>query len=122
MTVVTVTVDCSDPAALSGFWCELLRYQPVGAAAQYASIGPGEDIAGGPKLIFQAVPESKSGKNRLHLDLDLEPGAALEPEVARAVALGATRLGAVVEELGLRWQVLADPEGNEFCIVAQPAG
>ena len=122
MTTVTVTVDCSDPLALAGFWRQLLGYDEVGAAAQYASIGPTGAGATGPKLIFQAVPEAKSTKNRLHLDVDLEAGEPLEPEVERARALGASVIGDVVEELGLRWQVLADPEGNEFCIVSQPAG
>ena len=115
---IAVTVDCADPRRLAAFWSELLGYRSVGAVAQYASIGPDSETEG-PKLIFQMVTETKAGKNRLHLDIDLDPGVALEPEVERAVGLGARRVrGDVVEEHGLRWQVLADPEGNEFCIVA----
>lgn len=115
---ITVTVDCADPTRLAAFWSELLGYRSIGVVAQYASIGP-DGSTHGPKLIFQQVAETKVGKNRLHLDIDLNAGVALEPEVERAVRLGAHRVrDDVVEEHGLRWQVLADPEGNEFCIVA----
>lgn len=120
MTALTVTIDCADPARLAEFWSSLLGYQPVGAAAQYVSIGPAAGSAVGPKLIFQAVPEPKVGKNRLHLDVDLVPGADLDGEVQRAQRLGAAvAVEAVVEELGERWKVMTDPEGNEFCIVAR---
>jgi hypothetical protein len=122
VTTLTVTIDCQDLDRAVGFWRALLRYEPVGAGGQYASIGPGPGGVDGPKLVFQTVPEAKAGKNRIHLDLDLTPGQALEPEVERAVALGATVAGPVVEELGQRWQVMHDPEGNEFCIVELPAG
>ncbi len=118
MATLTVTIDCHDPVELSGFWCDLLGYRPIGAVGQYASIGPADSDTG-PKLIFQAVDEPRLGKNRLHIDIDLDPGTPLEPEVERAVELGATALvDGLVEEFGLRWQVLTDPEGNEFCIVA----
>jgi catechol 2,3-dioxygenase-like lactoylglutathione lyase family enzyme len=119
MALLAVTVDCADPVALAAFWRDLLGYRSVGSVAQYASIGPDDSGVSGPKIIFQAVGEPKAGKNRLHLDLDLDPGVDLEPEVERALALGARVIvGDPVEEFGLRWQVLADPEGNEFCIVA----
>ncbi|HEU5082728.1 MAG TPA: VOC family protein [Acidimicrobiales bacterium] len=120
MGTLTVTVDCRDPVRLAEFWAALLGYERQGGVAQYASIRPTDGGVRGPKLIFQAVPEPKVGKNRLHLDIDLEPGEPLAPAVERAVALGATLVGEVVEEHGLRWQVLADPEGNELCIVAEP--
>lgn len=120
MGTLTVTVDCTDPERLAEFWAALLGYERHGGVAQYASIRPAAGGIHGPKLIFQAVPEPKAGKNRLHLDIDLEPGEPLGPAVDRAVSLGATVVGAVVEEHGLRWQVLADPEGNELCIVADP--
>jgi catechol 2,3-dioxygenase-like lactoylglutathione lyase family enzyme len=118
---ITVTVDCADPTRLAAFWSELLGYRPIGAVAQYASIGPDGETRG-PKLIFQQVAERKVGKNRLHLDIDLDAGVELDPEVERAVRLGARRVrDDVVAEHGLRWQVLADPEGNEFCLVATAA-
>lgn len=120
MAALAVTVDCADPTRLSVFWKELLGYQSIGAVSQYASIGPTEGSVAGPKMIFQAVPEPKAGKNRLHLDIDLAPGVTLEPEVERALGLGAiVAVNGVIEEFDLRWQVLADPEGNEFCIVAK---
>ena len=122
MALLAVTVDCADPARLSEFWRDLLGYRSVGSVGQFASIGPDGEGVEGPKIIFQAVDEPKAGKNRLHLDLDLDPGVDLEPEVGRALALGArVVVDDPVEEFGLRWQVLADPEGNEFCIVARPA-
>ena len=122
MALLAVTVDCADPARLAAFWRDLLGYRSVGAVAQYASIGPDDGGVAGPKIIFQAVDEPKAGKNRLHLDLDLDPGVDLEPEVERALTLGArVVVDDPVEEFGLRWQVLADPEGNEFCIVARRA-
>ncbi len=102
MASVTVTIDCADPQRLAAFWSELLGYRSIGAVAQYASIGP-DGTTQGPKLIFQQVPEEKAGKNRLHLDIDLEPGVNLEPEVERALSLGARRIrDDVVEEFGLR--------------------
>ena len=123
MTTMAVAVDCGDPQRLADFWSDLLGWKRAGGVAQYVAIsGSGHGSVAGPKLIFQAVPEAKRGKNRLHLDIDLDPGLPLEPEVARARELGATLVvDEPVEEFGMRWQVLADPEGNEFCIVARPA-
>lgn len=68
----------------------------------------------GRRVLFQRVPEAKSGKNRLHLDLHAGPVRRAE-EVARLTALGATVLRQVSEPAGA-WTVLADPEGNEFCV------
>ncbi|MEU9381439.1 VOC family protein [Streptomyces sp. NPDC048279] len=68
----------------------------------------------GRRLLFQRVPEGKSGKNRLHIDLHGEAGERAQ-EVARLEALGATVLRHVSEPAG-EWTVMADPEGNEFCV------
>ncbi|MDN3295543.1 VOC family protein [Streptomyces ficellus] len=68
----------------------------------------------GRRLLFQRVPEPKTGKNRLHLDLHPAPGQR-QAEVARLKALGATVLREV-REPGGEWTVMADPEGNEFCV------
>ena len=120
MTTMAITVDCADPERLAGFWSELLGWKRTGGVAQYVSISAADGGVQGPKMIFQAVPEAKQGKNRLHLDIDLDPGQDLDGEVARATSLGASVVvDEPVEEFGLRWQVLADPEGNEFCIVAR---
>lgn len=139
---VQVVVDCADPAALAPFWAAALRYRlqppPPGFATWpdfLASIGVPEsewnsanaivDPAGtGPRLFFQRVPEGKAVKNRLHLDLRVTGGPAspaeeraerLAAESARLVALGATELNQV-RLRGEHWIVMADPEGNEFCL------
>jgi hypothetical protein len=71
------------------------------------------ELAGDPPLLFQPVSEAKAGKNRLHLDL-APMGRGQEEEVDRLVGLGATVLD---DATGFRWVVMADPEGNEFCVL-----
>jgi hypothetical protein len=109
-----VVVDCCDPCALATFWSEALSYEVTECDDDIASI---EDPSGtGPSMFFQRVPEAKSTKNRVHFDLNVGTGD-LEPAVAQLVTLGATRVH--VGDSGDRWWVvLADPEGNEFCVVA----
>ena len=77
-------------------------------------VNPDTGVGQGGRLLFQVVPEAKQVKNRVHLDLHFGPDQ-VESEVARLCALGATRLGEGSEG-GSRWVVLADPEGNEFCV------
>ena len=74
--------------------------------------------ADGPMLVFQPVPEDKAGKNRLHLDIAPATGSQ-EDEVERLVRLGAMR---VADEAEHPWVVLADPEGNEFCVLPPRSG
>ncbi len=106
-----VAIDCTDPEPLVAFWCEVLGTTVRSRAADWIALEP--VVPGGPHLAFQPVPEPKAGKNRLHLDLDVDDlGAA----TAGAEALGATRLGGVVQEEDGRYQVMADPAGNEFCL------
>jgi catechol 2,3-dioxygenase-like lactoylglutathione lyase family enzyme len=112
--VIAVAVDCRDAEALAAFWCAALGVEVDGRwrdahGVEYVQIGTGE----GPLLVFQPVPEAKSGKNRLHLDITPATGTQ-ESEVERLVGLGATRLA---DEPELPWVVLADPEGNEFCVL-----
>lgn len=126
-----ITVDARDPRRLAAFWAVALGYvlQPPrpgylvrrGEAAgeeQYTAI---VDPAGiGPRLLFQRVPESKTVKNRVHLDVNAGHGAtdrraAVRAHVAQLVAAGATVLREMQEESGW-WMVLSDPEGNEFCL------
>lgn len=138
---IQVTFDAADPRALSLFWCEVLGYElpppPSGFASwdefseslppeRRNSASACEDPAGvGPRLFFQRVPEAKAGKNRVHLDVRAAPGlegddrmATLEAECERLVALGARRLQRFEPELpfGSGHIVMADPEGNEFCL------
>ncbi|MFD5097471.1 VOC family protein [Streptomyces albidochromogenes] len=137
-----VTYDCADPGAQARFWAHALGYRvqppPEGfsdwAAALTARGVPPEhhndrsaitDPDGrGPRVYFQKVPEGKTVKNRLHLDVRAAPGltgdvrmAALEEEATRLEALGAkrlTRLEANGVDEGII--VMTDPEGNEFCL------
>jgi predicted enzyme related to lactoylglutathione lyase len=109
-----VTIDCRDKHALAGFWCALLGTTVRGEMGQYLGLHPTAE--GHPRLVFQQVPEPAQGRSRAHLDLECDD---VEAEAARAIGLGAT-LVQDVEDLGVRWKVLADPEGNQFCLV--PSG
>ena len=113
ITLHTVTFDCADAEKLARFWSQLLAC-PVddGASVEFASIGISAPAP--PHLAFVRVPEAKQVKNRVHLDL---VSADLAEAVERAVELGAVRLGDHAGD-GYRWSTLADPEGNEFDIVA----
>jgi hypothetical protein len=109
--LAVVAVDCADPPALAAFWAVLLggtvEPDPDGDATVRAP--------GGVTIDFLRVPEGKSGKNRLHFDLR---SASFDDAVEAALRLGATRADDVYD--GGSWQVLRDPEGNEFCILRPP--
>jgi len=136
-----VTFDCADPAAQATFWAAALDYivQPppegyadwpsflaahgitIAADAASAVVDP-EDK--GPRLYFQRVPELKTAKNRMHLDLNVSETRRVGPEeghrrvdaaVERLVGLGAAKVR-VCDENGEYWTVMRDPEGNEFCV------
>lgn len=108
-----VVVDCRDPQGLAGFWAEALGYEDAGWPHEpYVVLLPASGE--GPTLILQAVPEPKSTKNRVHVDVYCDD---VEAEAERMVSLGARRRSpAPVEEHGVRWVVMEDPEGNEFCV------
>jgi catechol 2,3-dioxygenase-like lactoylglutathione lyase family enzyme len=118
-----VVVDCADPERLAAFWCAALGYEVVDQDEDGIGIGPGpvpsnEELRAGPVapgIDFYRVPEGKSVKNRLHLDLTPVDGRQAE-EVERLLALGATRAD-VGQGPDVSWVVLADPEGNEFCVL-----
>ena len=103
--------DSSHPERLARFWGELLG---VGVAYRDPTWVALERTPEGGRLAFQPVPEAKVLKNRVHVDLLVHD---LHASTAAAVASGATRIGAVVEEANGSYQVLRDPEGNEFCLV-----
>ncbi|MFI7480834.1 VOC family protein [Kocuria sp. M1R5S2] len=114
-TLFAVVVDCNDPATLARFWCDALGYSVHGEAEGYVGIAPAAG-APGPHLDFVLVPEPRTVKNRLHLDLravDTDQAT----EVARLESLGARRVD-VGQGPAVTWVVLADPEGNEFCVLA----
>lgn len=77
---------------------------------------PTSGIGRGRRLLFQDVPEAKSGKNRLHIDIHAEPGGGLVDLVTRLEDLGATRVREVDQGPAGHWWVMQDPEGNEFCV------
>jgi catechol 2,3-dioxygenase-like lactoylglutathione lyase family enzyme len=139
MKIGNVTFDCADPDRMSTFWAAALGYEKQtwtdelreqGFAAgltedDLSSRGLAEDPAGiGPRLLFQRVPEGKVAKNRMHLDINVGDGVRAEhhevdAEVQRLVGLGAT----VTRKHAGAWgpwpeyhYVMADPEGNEFCV------
>ena len=105
-------IDCRDPSALAAFWSEVLGL-PVDREDDYAFL---EDPQGrSPSFVFQPVPEEKTVKNRLHMDINPVDRDQAE-EVERLEQLGATR--ADVGQGDVDWVVMRDPEGNEFCVLA----
>ncbi|WP_129664472.1 VOC family protein [Phytoactinopolyspora endophytica] len=140
---IQVTIDCADPGALAPFWAEALGYRVQEPPAGFGSWDEALAAMGvppqrrndasavvdpdgaGPRLFFQRVPEDKETKNRVHLDVRAAPGlegeermAALETECDRLVTLGARRLRRFEPDPPLSggFIVMADPEGNEFCL------
>jgi len=111
-TVGTLTFDCGDPKLLAEFWCAALDYEELDADETGVMIR--DRSAAGWDLLFLVVPEGKSAKNRLHLDLI--PPTTMKEEVGRLAALGASELR-YVEQPGTYWTVMLDPEGNEFCVL-----
>jgi catechol 2,3-dioxygenase-like lactoylglutathione lyase family enzyme len=119
-----LVVDSRDPEALAAFWAEVLGYEVLGREEDGAvEIGPGAGFGGpAPTLVFAPVAEPTPGKVRLHVDVsptDRDQDAELE----RLLELGATRadvgqrVGGEGTDEGVSWHVLADPEGNEFCLL-----
>jgi predicted enzyme related to lactoylglutathione lyase len=107
-----IVVDCADPARLARFWAALLGGSPVDREQDWSYVDP---PGGQPRLAFQLVPERKQGpKNRLHLDIDVADIARIR---AALVELGAQALGEVQQDAQGAFQVMLDPEGNEFCLV-----
>jgi predicted enzyme related to lactoylglutathione lyase len=111
---IEVGIDCSDPERLATFWSEALGYAvgDLDPAGVYLDLVPPH--AALPAVYFQRVPEAKSTKNRVHLDLWEDD---VDVAVSRLVVLGATVVGTPrTGSAGGRWQVMTDPEGNEFCV------
>lgn len=132
--LMQITFDAADPPGLAAFWALALGYvqqpPPPGFDSWEAFADANEipeerrgdfgaivDPAGaGPRLLFLKVPEAKTAKNRVHLDI---PVADREAHVASLVEAGATRVEDR-SELGAAWTVMLDPEGNEFCVASLP--
>jgi catechol 2,3-dioxygenase-like lactoylglutathione lyase family enzyme len=101
--------NCADPAELARFWSAVLGCDIVRTTDRWAALEPFHGV----KFAFQKVPELKSGPNRLHVDLEADDEEAAAREIE---ALGATRLR-LSDKPDDPYVVLADPEGNEFCVV-----
>lgn len=115
LSVDALTWDCTDPRKVAEFWCAALGFQLVDIDEEGAEI---KDPGGqGLPILFIVVPEGKSVKNRIHLDL--RPATSMAAEVERVKGLGASELR-FVEEGGSFWTVMQDPEGNEFCVLRGP--
>jgi predicted enzyme related to lactoylglutathione lyase len=119
--IENIVIDCADTYELSGFWSEVLGYprhpddQP---GDPEAILVPPDGV--GPVVFFQAVPEGKTVKNRLHLCVH-PTDRGRDAEVERLTGLGATQVTDCRRPDGGGWVVLADPEGNEFCVLRPPA-
>ncbi|MEV6637550.1 VOC family protein [Actinoplanes sp. NPDC051470] len=114
--IAVVAIDAVDVGRVVEFWVAALGWRVVEEDDDgVVSIGPG--AGGGPSIDVCPVPERKAGKNRLHLDLRAD-GSTQREEVDRLVALGATPAD-VGQPADASWVVLADPEGNEFCVLSR---
>lgn len=110
-----IAVDCRNPILVAKFWCEVLSYQILEKSAGLVTIGPGRADAT-PVICFAQVPEAKSLKNRIHFDLR-PSNTDQTAEVERLLGLGAS-YAEVGQAQTDDWVVLADPEGNEFCVLS----
>jgi predicted enzyme related to lactoylglutathione lyase len=115
LALLALSIDCADAEQLAGFWAAALR-RPVdpGATRASASVAVTDVASTGPRLLFHQVPEPKTVKNRVHLDLVTSEAQA---ETERLLGLGAAVLRVFEENGRHRWTTFADPEGNEFDLV-----
>jgi catechol 2,3-dioxygenase-like lactoylglutathione lyase family enzyme len=111
-----LVLDCHDPERLATFWSEILGFQVIGREDGVVEIGPPEGHGGPqPAIVFLRSDDPKNGKLRLHIDVNATDRDQ-EAELERLLAAGAVR--ADVGQTGAEdWVVLADPEGNEFCLL-----
>jgi predicted enzyme related to lactoylglutathione lyase len=115
---LVIVIDCSDLDRSARFWADVLGYT-AGPASTGPYRGLTPESGAGIDLLLQRVPDVKAQKNRLHLDLRTPD---LETEVRRVTGLGARLLTSEpVLEDGWFWHILADPDGNEFCVLQPPA-
>lgn len=114
-SIYNITFDCTDARAQALFWASVTGWTAAERDAtpghvEYAVVPPGDRT---PRLYFTTVPEQRTAKNRVHLDL-MPPGDDPKAELARLLGLGATVADS--QPSGVGWLILADPEGNEFCL------
>lgn len=126
----TVVVDCLDAQAQARWWAQALDWTVIYDTPEEAVViptwaaqeGAAEDLQAwmrrGQGLVFVPVPEAKQRKNRLHIDLAPHSSQDREAEIERLQEMGATRVNVGQDEEEVSWSVLADPEGNEFCVLS----
>ncbi|SDP64106.1 hypothetical protein SAMN04489867_3253 [Pedococcus dokdonensis] len=120
---LSVVLDVNDLPGLVPFWEAALGYESTFSLPEFEVLRPHEGEPPGPVFILQRVPEGRAaGKNRMHVDVHPPLELGVPALVERLEALGGRRVGAPVtdllEAIDSWWQVMADPEGNEFCVVA----
>ena len=109
---VELVLDCAEPERLAEFWRDALDYRDYYTDVKLAVLVPKKGIAS--PLLLQGVPEPKTGKNRMHLDIVVDD---IEAEIDRLQKLGAQRIDEDVQSFGgTRWVRMSDPEQNEFCV------
>jgi hypothetical protein len=113
--IAVITIDAREPRRIADFWAAVLGWRVVEEDHQGVSIAPAD--SSWPTIDVVQVPEGKAVKNRIHLDLRADGSSAPE-EVDRLLRLGARRSD-VGQGPDVSWTVLADPEGNEFCILSR---
>jgi hypothetical protein len=112
---LVVVLDCADADALAGFWAVALGYERGPWGFPYVRLS--DPTARWPDLLLQQVPEPKTVKNRMHLDLQV---LDVEAEVDRLVAVGARIVQPAHDDDGFWTVVMVDPQGNEFCVLCPP--
>jgi len=117
-SVLNVSIDCADPYTLCQFWSQVTG-KPIPEEDQPGNDECGIELDGGIDMLFLRVPEPKTVKNRLHVCL--QPDGLRDDEVERILGLGATLVDDRRNPDGTGWAVLADPEGNEFCVLRSAA-
>lgn len=124
----TVVVDCHDIVAQAAWWADVLGWQIIYQSddeqvvvpqhANLEPLSPEEWTRQGPGLVFVTVPEDKTLKNRLHLDLAPHASDDRDALIEGLLAKGATRADVGQDGATVTWTVLRDPEGNEFCVLS----
>lgn len=113
--LTSLAIDAIRPRVVADFWCAVLDWQVVDEDTDIISIAPRDETS--PSIDVIAVPEGKTVKNRLHFDLRAD-GVSTGEELERLLALGAVRTD-IGQGPDVSWVVLADPEGNEFCLLSR---
>ena len=108
---IHIVLDCANPERLAKFWSQALGYEIGGFAEQWGMLKGPRD---GDVLLLQRVPEPKTGKNRMHIDVTTPD---IEAKAKELEAIGATRLTpSPLRQFNSEWITMADPEGTEFCV------